>query len=143
MHIEIDEGIRSILIVEDEVIVAMLMEQLVRELGVDDVYVCTDSASALDVVANNDIDLAVLDMKVRDGTTVAVADALAEKGTAFIFSSGSDAGALPQRHASRPMVSKPFLDDDFKLVILDTWTLHSSSPHGVPGERVATSGASD
>jgi CheY-like chemotaxis protein len=143
MHIEIDEGIGSVLIVEDEMIVAMLMEELVRELGVDEVYVCTDAASALDVVANKAIDLAVLDMKVRDGTTGAVADALADKGIPFIFSSGSDIGALPDRHAARPMVSKPFLDDDFKLVILDTWTLHSSAQGSRPAERVATSGASD
>ena len=73
MHIEIDEGIRSILIVEDEMIVAMLMEQIVRELGVDNVHLCTDAASALDIVASHAIDLAVLDMQVRDGTTDAVA----------------------------------------------------------------------
>jgi len=143
MHIEIDEGIRSILIVEDEMIVAMLMEQLVRELGVGDVYLCADAATALDIVASKQIDLAVLDMKVRDGTTTAVADALADRGIPFIFSSGSDVGAFPKRHIDRPMVSKPFLDDDLKLVILDTWMLRSSGRAGDRGERVATSGASD
>lgn len=143
MHIEIDEGIRSILIVEDEMIVAMLMEQIVRELGVDNVHLCTDAASALDIVASHAIDLAVLDMQVRDGTTDAVADLLANKGIPFVFSSGSDVGALPERHLDRPMIAKPFLDDDFKLVILDTWTLHSSGAAGRRGERVATSGASD
>ena len=143
MHIQIDEGIRSILIVEDEMIVAMLMEQLVRELGVEDVYLCADAATALDVVADKAIDFAVLDMNVRDGTTEAVADALAGKGIPFVLSSGSDVGALPERHGHRPMVSKPFLDDDLKLVILDTWMLHSTASGGGRGERVATSGASD
>lgn len=143
MHIEIDEGIRSILIVEDEMIVAMLIEQLVRELGVGDVYLCIDAATALGIVASKQIDLAVLDMKVRDGTTIAVADVLADKGIPFIFSSGSDVGALPARHVDRPMVSKPFLDDDLKLVILDTWMLRSPASGGRRGERVATSGATD
>ena len=96
-----------------------------------------------DIVASKQIDLAVLDMKVRDGTTTAVADALADRGIPFIFSSGSDVGAFPKRHIDRPMVSKPFLDDDLKLVILDTWMLRSSGRAGDRGERVATSGASD
>ena len=143
MHIQIDEGIRSILIVEDEMIVAMLMEQLVRELGVHDVFLCADAASALDVVADNAIDFAVLDMRVRDGTTDTVADALADRHIPFVFSSGSDVGALSRRHIDRPLVSKPFLDDDFKLVILDTWMLHSSALGGRIGQRVATSRATD
>ena len=144
MHIEIDEGIRSILIVEDEMIVALLMEDLVRELGVNEVYICPDATSAIETVVTRSIDLAILDMQVRDGTTTSVADLLAEKGIPFVFSSGSDVGALPERHAARPMLSKPFLDDDLKLLILDTWTLsRSSTPHGGPPERVATSGATD
>ncbi len=144
MHIEIDEGIRSVLIVEDEMIVAMLMEDLVRELGVEAVYLCTDAASALAALADRSIDFAILDMQVRDGTTTAVADALTEKGIPFVFSSGSDVSALPERHADRPMLSKPFLDDDLKLVILDTWTLsRSATSHRQPGQRVATHGATD
>ena len=144
MHIELDEGIQSILIVEDEMIVAMLMEELVRELGVRDVYVFTTASSALEALAEKSIDLAILDMQVRDGTTTAVADVLAEKGIPFVFSSGSDASALPPRHADRPMISKPFLDDDLKLVILDTWTLsRSSTARPQPGQRVATHGATD
>jgi CheY-like chemotaxis protein len=144
MHIEIDEGIRSILIVEDEMIVAMLMEDLVRELGVEDVFVCADAASALALIVDRSIDLAVLDMQVRDGTTIAVADMLTERGIPFVFSSGSEIGAFPERHSHRPMINKPFLDDDLKLVILDTWTLsRSATAYRQPGQRVATHGATD
>jgi CheY-like chemotaxis protein len=123
MHVEIGEGIRSVLIVEDEMIVAMLMEDLVRELGVVDVYICPDVASALETVESRSVDCAILDLRIRDGSSTPVADALARKGIPFVFASGSDAGALKDRHADRPMISKPFLDDDLKLVVLDTWTL--------------------
>ena len=145
MHIEIDEGIRSVLIVEDEMIVAMLMEDLLRSLGVEDVYICADAASALEVVRSSPIDCAVLDLRVRDGSSTEVADALAEKGIPFVFSSGTELGEIDARHAGRPMISKPFLDDDFRLVVLDTWTLarsqQASSRRASP--RVATSGATD
>lgn len=145
MKIEIDEGIRSILIAEDEMIVAMLMEDLVRQLGVRNVHICADSAFALEVVRTEAIDCAILDLRLRDGTSMVVADALAERNIPFLFSSGSDAADLDPRHAGRPMISKPFMDDDFRLILLDTWSLaHSSGPVAShPGLRVATSGATD
>lgn len=139
MHVQIDESISSVLIVEDEMIVAMMMEDLVRDLGVEDVYLAADAATALEILSEKSIDLAVLDLRVRDGSTAAVADALAERGIVFVFASGSDSGQLEDRHASRPMISKPFLDDDFKLVVLDTWTLaRSDRPMGGTGSLEAT-----
>jgi len=136
MHIEIDEGIRSVLIVEDEGLVAMMMEDLVRELGVKDIHICSDVASALKLAETADIDCAVLDLWVRDGSSIGVADALAKRGIPFLFSSGSSADAVAQRHAHRPMLGKPFTDDDFKTFLLDAWMV------GQPGsERQSVEGA--
>jgi CheY-like chemotaxis protein len=145
MHIQIGEGIRSVLVVEDEMIVAMMIEDIVRELGVSEVHLCADARSALEVVRAEPIDCAILDLRVRDGSVAPVADALAEKGVPFVFSSGSDAGAIEERHAHRPMISKPFMDDDLKLVVLDTWTLAQSgrAAQSHAAERVATSGPTD
>ena len=123
MHVQIGEGIRSVLIVEDEMIVALLMEDLMRELGVKEIQLCPDVDSALEAVATRSFDCAILDLRIRGGASTPVADALAEKAIPFVFSSGSDAGALEARHADRPLISKPFLDDDLKLVVLDTWSL--------------------
>jgi CheY-like chemotaxis protein len=145
MHIQINEAIHSVLILEDEMIVAMLMEDLVRELGVSEVHICPDVPSALNVLHTNRVDCAILDLWLRDRNSMEVADLLAEKGIPFLFSSGSDAGALDERHADRPMISKPFLDDDLKLILLDTWSLsrHSAPVAGDGGLRVATSWATD
>ena len=145
MHIEINEAIRSVLVVEDEMIVAMLMEDLLRSLGVEEVYIAADVKSALDLVETKPIECAVLDLWVRDGDTMAVADKLVAKDIPFVFSSGSDAGALDARHAHRPLISKPFLDDDFKLIVLDTWTLSQSERAAGAGaaSRVARFGATD
>lgn len=145
MKIEIDEAIRSVLIVEDEMIVAMLMEDIVRQLGVRDVHICADTASALEVLRTKAVDCAILDLRLRDGTSMVVADALAEKDVPFLFSTGSDAGALEPRHAGRPMISKPFMDDDFRLILLDTWSMARSAQafDGDAGLRVAPFGASD
>lgn len=130
MHIQIGEGIRSVLIVEDEMIVAMLMEDIVRDLGVDEVHICPDVVSALEAVETKRIDCAILDLCIRGGSSAPVADRLAQKDIPFVFSSGSDAGALEDRHADRPMISKPFLDDDLRLIVLDTWALARGGRYG-------------
>ncbi|MEO6013365.1 MAG: hypothetical protein ABIQ30_07255 [Devosia sp.] len=137
MHIEIGEGIRSVLILEDEGIVAMMMEDLVRELRVRDVHVCADVESALKVLRNEDIDCAVLDLWLRGDTSRAVADACADQSIPFLFSTGSDLGAIDDRHAGRPMIGKPFADDDFKLVLVDTW----SRGRGQPASMLAAASA--
>jgi len=128
MHIEIGEGIRSVLILEDEGIVAMLMEDLVRDLGVRDVHLCVDVATALELLRTQDIDCAVLDLWVRGDTSGAVADACAEQNIPFLFSTGSDLGAIDDRHSDRPMIGKPFADDDFKLILVDTWSRSRGQP---------------
>ncbi|HEX4298038.1 MAG TPA: response regulator [Devosia sp.] len=145
MHIEISEAIRSVLIVEDEALVAMMMEELVRELGVTDVHVCGDVASALELARLADIDCAVLDIRLRDGSSIEVADALAARGVPFMFSTGSDSEALEGRHAGRPFIGKPFRDDDFTTLLLDTCRLGGAMPPVTTADalRVATFTPSD
>jgi CheY-like chemotaxis protein len=135
MHIEIDEGIRSVLIVEDEGLVAMMMEDLVRELGIRDIHICSDVTSAMAVAQSADVDCAVLDLWVRDGSSIPVADTLAGRSIPFLFSSGSGADAVEQRHAHRPMLGKPFTDDDFKTFLLDAWSMREG--RASPGSRGA------
>lgn len=125
MQIEIAEGIRSVLIVEDEGLVAMMMEDLVRELGIRHVHICSDVASAIKLANTADIDCAVLDLWIRDGSSCCVADVLAARGIPFLFSTGTEADAIDNRHAHRPVLGKPFTDDDFQRLLLDTWTLGS------------------
>jgi CheY-like chemotaxis protein len=145
MQVQISEAIHSVLIVEDEMIVAMLMEDLVRDLGVRDIHVCNDVGSALEMLQGTDVDCAILDLWLRDRDSMPIADLLAERGIPFVFSSGSDASALAPQHAHRPMISKPFLDDDLKLIVLDTWTMAQSqrASQAQGGQRVATSRPTD
>lgn len=145
MHVQISEAIHSILIVEDEMIVAMQMEDLVRQLGVRNVHICPDSASALEIVRTEPVDCAILDLRLRDGTSMKVADALDDLGIPFLFSTGSDSGALDPRHAARPMINKPFLDDDLQLILLDTLSVARSErlPEAQGALRVAPFGATD
>lgn len=137
MEIKIAESIRSILIVEDEGLVAMMIEDLVREMGARHVHVCDDLGAACALATSAELDCAVLDLRLKSGDSGAVADILAERRVPFIFSTAGLAEAIPQRHRDRPLIAKPFGEDEFKILLLDTWLEARGSGRGGAG-RVAT-----
>jgi CheY-like chemotaxis protein len=111
-------GLGTILILEDEVLVSIVMEEVVRELGASRVVVIADTASALALVAESPPDIAILDVHLGSGTSFLVADALEERGVPFMFSSALGAGSIEERHRHRPMLSKPFADDELRAQLL-------------------------
>lgn len=57
----------KVLIVEDEIIVAMEIEQTIMDMGLDPVGIATDQASALRLASETDV--ALVDLNLRDGPT--------------------------------------------------------------------------
>ncbi len=125
MEIDISDGdteIRSVLILEDEGLVAMLIEDLVRDLGAERIDVFTEVAPALEAASSGDYDCAILDVVLRDSDSGGVADVLAARGIPFLFSTGSARDALAERHRHRPLIVKPFPDGDLQTLLLQTMT---------------------
>ena len=103
-----------IMIVEDDALLSMMMEDMVRELGAEDVFVCNDHAAAARAARDADIDCGILDVFVRAAPTYDVADILGERGIPFIFCSGITQKELDERHRHRPFLSKPYSDNDLR-----------------------------
>lgn len=101
---------KSVLILEDEALLSLALEDLVREMGTCVIDVFAAASEALRAIARRHYDLAVLDIVVRDGVCTDVADALTERGVPFIFSSAVGPDALEPRHRHRPLIAKPFED---------------------------------
>lgn len=76
-----------ILIVEDEALVAMELRFLLEDLGYEIIGTAGDSRSALDMVREEDIDLALVDIHLSDGPTgVALGRELGqERGLTVLF----------------------------------------------------------
>lgn len=108
----------TVLIMEDEGLVSLLMEDIVREMGADAVHVFADVAPAREAALSAAIDCAILDVMVRDGTSHEIADILSERGVPFIYSTGSGDEGIPDHHRHRPVVAKPFADDDLRSSLL-------------------------
>jgi len=101
-----------VLIVEDEIIVAMFLEDLLGEFG----YEVAGVVSFLDEAMAHpaDYDLAVLDVHVNGRPIFDFADRLAARGTPFVFATGYGPRGIPDRHAGRPVLQKPFQPDELK-----------------------------
>ena len=98
---------KRVLIVEDEMMVAMVLEDLLTELGCI-VVKAGRVMKAVRFVANTELDAAILDVNVAGEPVYPVAHELQERGIPFIFSSGYGVGGLAPEYRNCPMLSKPF-----------------------------------
>ena len=104
---------RRILVVEDEMMIAMLVEDMLAELGCSVV----GPAHALDVALNlarteQGLDAALLDVNLGGQPVFAVADALREKGVPAIFSTGYGDAGLRDVDRGSQVLQKPFRAGD-------------------------------
>ena len=101
------EGVR-VLVVEDEYLVAILIEEILESAGCVVMGPMPRVPEALDAIDHDDCDAAVLDVNLAGERINPVADALSERNVRFLFVTGYGANALPSEYAARPHVCKPF-----------------------------------
>ena len=101
-----------ILIVEDEPLIAMMLEDYLESLGKELVGTADAVAPALELVAAGGIDAAILDVNLRGGErSWPIADTLAEQGVPFVFATGGSEDGIAERHRDHPTLAKPFTMD--------------------------------
>jgi CheY-like chemotaxis protein len=101
------EGLR-LLVVEDEALVAMLLEDALQALGCAVVGPAGNVARALALLEKEDVDLALLDVNLGGKRSYPVAEALAARGIPFVFVTGYGASGVDRRFAAAPVLQKPF-----------------------------------
>ena len=99
---------RRMLVVEDEPLIAMLLEDMLGDLDITIAGIAESVPAALDMVEAEGLDAAILDMNLRGRSVEPVAERLAERGIPFVFASGYGADALTDKHAGAPVLPKPF-----------------------------------
>ncbi len=112
-------GLR-ILIVEDETLVAMLIEDYLLEFGCEVVFSASRIAKAIRGLQGCHVDAAVLDVNVAGENVAQLAETLHERGIPFIFASGYGAGGVDKRWSSIavPVLQKPFTGADLQTALL-------------------------
>lgn len=108
---------RRIFVVEDEMMIAMLIEDMLGELGCETVGPSARIEDALALARESAIDAAVLDVNLNGRETYPVADVLAQRGIPFIFATGYGAGGLTERFREVPTLQKPFQERDLARLL--------------------------
>jgi DNA-binding response OmpR family regulator len=106
------QGRFRVLVVEDEMFLAMFMQDSLADFGYDVVGPVARVAHAVKLASSERLDGAILDINVAGAEVFPVARELAERSIPFIFVSGYDADNLPQEWRSRPTLQKPFQPQD-------------------------------
>jgi CheY-like chemotaxis protein len=112
-------GLR-VLVVEDDPLVAMLMEDSLDELGCQVVGPAGTIAEALSLIEGGAIDVALLDLNLGQGeTTYQLAGPLQARGVPFLFVTGFDALSLRDPYKNSPTLPKPYRLDDLERALIN------------------------
>jgi CheY-like chemotaxis protein len=106
-----------IFVVEDEVLIRMLFEDMLEELGHKVTCAASLFDEALAMARTCECDVAILDVRLAGIEVYPVAEVLAERGIPFVFASGMTGTEIPAQFRGRPTMQKPFEADRLKDVL--------------------------
>ncbi len=96
-----------VLLVEDEALVALMIQETLSGFGFQIVGPVSTAAEALSSARDNHFDAAVLDINLGDGLVYAVAEILEQRNVPFVFVTGYDADSVDSRFSAIPILQKP------------------------------------
>ena len=99
----------SVLLVEDETLIRMMLAGMVEELGHTVVGEAANIPDALRLAQTADFDVAILDINVGGSRIDPVAAIINSRGLPFVFASGYGAVGAPEAFRDRTVLQKPFL----------------------------------
>lgn len=109
--------VRRVLIVEDEVLLALHLEDLLTVLGHEVVAQATRIDMAMDLARESDIDFAILDINVAGTRSFPVADILRRRGIPFVLATGYGAEGLADGYRDWPTLRKPYAQEDLERTL--------------------------
>ena len=105
------------LVVEDEMMISMLLEDMLSDIGCTPVGPATRMERAWKLIEDAGFDVAILDVNLNGDETFPIADALAARAIPFVFASGYSAGRLREEYRSVPSLKKPFQQQELERTL--------------------------
>jgi CheY-like chemotaxis protein len=106
-NVQMSDGLR-VLLIEDEVVIAMTAEDMLEELGCKVTAQATTFSDAMASANGGNFDLALLDINLNGIMSLPVAQALRDAGKPFIFTTGYGNVGLDSEFGDIVVVTKPY-----------------------------------
>lgn len=112
-----DKSLRA-LVVEDNMIIALQAEDMLRRMGFSYVDVASRWQDAATLLDRDAFDVVALDVDLGGETSFPLADRLSDKGVPFFFATGyGERNVIPDRFAHVPIVAKPYSDASLSAAV--------------------------
>ena len=108
---------RRMLVVEDEMLVLLMIEDMLADLGCTSVTSAATVAKALALTNAQVFDAAILDFNLNGHDSHPVAEALSARGVPFVYSTGNTDQSLREGYLDRPVLKKPFKYEELAAIL--------------------------
>jgi DNA-binding NtrC family response regulator len=108
MDDEISLAGMHVLVLEDDMLVAMLVEDTLQDHECVILGPVESLEEGLEIARNRKVDAAVMDVNIGGEKVYEIAEILEARGVPFILISGYGPGAVPEAHPNWQICSKPF-----------------------------------
>jgi CheY-like chemotaxis protein len=108
---------RRVLVVEDEILIGMLLEDMLGDLGYEVAATASRVEEAAAFARDGQFDAAILDVNLNGQEVYPVAEILAGRGIPFVFATGYGERGLPNAYQDRPTLQKPFQQETLERLL--------------------------
>jgi PAS domain S-box-containing protein len=117
-----------VLIVEDEALVAMILEDQLADLGISVAATCASVPDAMRAIEDNPPQAAILDVNLRGQLVYPVADRLLDRGIPFVFVTGYGRESIDRRYSFVKVLEKPVERQALESLFAASPDLPSAAP---------------
>jgi CheY-like chemotaxis protein len=106
------------LVVDDDLVIAILAESMLQQLGCGQVTTAGTAGNALELLQTQRVDIALLDVNLGDHTSERVAERLAELGVPTVVTTGySGTDSVPESMRLLRRLCKPFTQAELAIAV--------------------------
>jgi CheY-like chemotaxis protein len=108
---------RRVLVIEDEMLVLIMIEDMLADLGCNSVTSAATIDKALALIEAQAFDFVMLDVNLNGRDSQPVAEALSARGVPVVYSTGNTDHGPRDGYSGRPVLRKPFKYEDLVAIL--------------------------
>jgi two-component SAPR family response regulator len=129
----VNSALKQVMIVEDEMLVALDLQESIKALGYAVVGPYGRLSEAIEGAATQPIDFAILDLNLNGEMTYDLAEQLEQRGIPIVFTTGYESDAIKSRLTNCRVLNKPVVKDALESVLREHFAPEAPLPKAAVG----------